>query len=84
LFPGLQRVAVTITSTAGDKHGKQLDYPKGDYRNPLTDAELEAKFDALAASCLSSEARRKLRHSVWDLDKLQATSELMALCRADL
>ena len=41
LFPALQRVIVTIHTKDGAKHAKQIDYPKGDPRNPLTDEELE-------------------------------------------
>ncbi|NIU60502.1 MAG: MmgE/PrpD family protein, partial [Gammaproteobacteria bacterium] len=36
VFPELQRVMATITTTGGDELGEQLDYPKGDPRNPLT------------------------------------------------
>ena len=32
---------MTITTTDGKEFTKQIDYPKGDPRNPLTDAEVE-------------------------------------------
>jgi 2-methylcitrate dehydratase len=48
LFPTLQRVRVEIATRDGRRLGKQLDYPKGDPRNPLTDAEIAGKFAALA------------------------------------
>ena len=40
VFPALQRVIVNITTTDGRHMAKQLDYPKGDPRNTLTDAEV--------------------------------------------
>src|SRR5689334_5331973 len=43
VFPALQRVIVTIRTTSGLEFTRQLDYPKGDPRNPLTDAEIEEK-----------------------------------------
>ncbi len=49
VFPELQRVRVVIRTTDGREVEKQLDYPKGDPRNPLTDAEITGKFKALAA-----------------------------------
>ncbi len=49
VFPALQRVRVVIRTTDGRELEKQLDYPKGDPRNPLTDAEITGKFKALAA-----------------------------------
>jgi len=83
LFPKLQRVIVTIYTTDGREFTKQLDYPKGDPRNPLTDQEVEEKFDALAAPVLSDEARKRLKDAVWSLEKVGSVSELMDLCRAD-
>jgi 2-methylcitrate dehydratase len=83
-FPRLQRVTVAITTTDGRRYEKQLDYPKGDYRNPLTDDEIEQKFDALAERFISSNVRARLKRTVWNLEKLGAVTELMALCRADI
>jgi 2-methylcitrate dehydratase len=82
-FPELQRVIVTITTTGGEELTEQLDYPKGDPRNPLTDQEIEEKFDALAAPVLSDGARTRLKQAVWKLDKLDSVSALMKLCKAD-
>lgn len=83
VFPALQRVKVAITTTAGRTFEKQLDYPKGDARNPLTDAEIEEKFAALADPVMSKPAQEKLKDAVWKLERLDSVSELMQLCRAD-
>jgi 2-methylcitrate dehydratase len=83
VFPKLQRVKVTIHTTDGREFTKQLDYPKGDPRNPLTDQEVEEKFDALASPVLSDDARKRLKDAVWGLDKVGSVAELMDLCRAD-
>src|SRR5581483_9831791 len=56
VFPALQRVIVNLMTIDGSNYSKQLDYPKGDPRNPLTDAEIEEKFAALAEGVLSSKA----------------------------
>jgi 2-methylcitrate dehydratase len=84
VFPELQRVMVTITTTGGDELTEQLDYPKGDPRNPLTDQEIEEKFDALASPVLSDGARGRLKDAVWKLDKLDSVSALMEMCKADI
>jgi 2-methylcitrate dehydratase len=84
VFPRLQRVVVTIRTTDGRELSKQLDYPKGDPRNPLTDAEIEQKFDALAAPILSEGARRRVKDAVWGLEDVASITELMELCVADL
>ena len=83
VFPELQRVIVTVSTTDGREFTEQLDYPKGDPRNPLTDAEIEAKFDALAAPVLSDVARERIKKAVWNLEEFGSTREFMALCRED-
>ena len=81
VFPALQRVVVTIRTTDGNEFTKQLDYPKGDPRNPLTDKEIEEKFAALAGPIMSKAAQKKIMKAVWELEKLESVSGLMKLMR---
>ena len=83
VFPALQRVIVNITTTDGRMFQKQLDYPKGDPRNPLTDQEIEEKFAALAQGVLSPARQKKLKEAIWNLEKIGSVSKLMALMKAD-
>jgi 2-methylcitrate dehydratase len=82
-FPALQRVVVTIHATDGRELRKQLDYPKGDPRNPLTDQEVEEKFEALAGPVMTANTRRRAIDAIWSLEKQPNVSELMRLFRAD-
>ncbi len=82
-FPELQRAVVRVETEDGEAFEKTVDYPKGDPRNPLTDAEIEEKFDALAEPVLTGPARGRLKDAVWGLDRLSSITELMALTRAD-
>ena len=84
VFPALQRVIVNITTTDGQRLSKQLDYPKGDPRNPLSDAEIEEKFSALAEGVLSDNAQKKLADAIWNLEKIGSVSKLMAMMKADV
>ncbi len=83
VFPELQRAIVTIVTTDGRELTRQLDFPRGDPRNPLSDEEIEEKFDALAGPVLSGPARERLRAAVWGLDSVERIQELMELCAAD-
>ncbi|MGD0693566.1 MAG: MmgE/PrpD family protein [Terriglobia bacterium] len=83
VFPALQRVIVTIYTADGREFTCQLDYPKGDPRNPLTDREVEEKFETLAEPTLSKAARRKVVDAVWNLEKLRSVSELMQMLKAE-
>jgi len=84
VFPALQRVIVNIKTIDGSEYSKQLDYPKGDPRNPLTDSEIEEKFAALAEGVLSARAQKKLKGAIWNLEKIESVSKLMALMKADV
>ncbi len=84
VFPALQRVIVNITTTDGRSFSKQLDYPKGDPRNPLSDAEIEEKFSALAEGVLTPGAQKKLMDAIWNLEKADSVSKLMALMKSDV
>jgi 2-methylcitrate dehydratase len=84
VFPALQRVVVNIETADGRSFSKQLDYPKGDPRNPLTDQEVEEKFAALADRVLSAGTQKRVKDAVWNLERVRSVSELMALMEADV
>ena len=60
---------------------KQLEYPKGDPRNPLTDNEIEEKFASLADGLLTSAAQKELKDAIWNLDKVKSVTDFMALTK---
>src|SRR6476660_6384722 len=84
VFPALQRVIVHISTADGRTFTRQLDYPKGDPRNPLTDNEIEEKFAALAEGVLSKSAQQKVKEAIWNLEKIGAVSKLMGMMKADV
>ena len=82
VFPALQRAAVTIRTTDGREVSRTIDYPKGDPRNPLTDREIEEKFDALADGVLDRAEAARVKDAVWHLETLGGIGDLMKLLRA--
>jgi 2-methylcitrate dehydratase len=83
VFPALQRVIVRIHTIDGREFTTQLDYPKGDPRNPLADQEVEEKFEALGEPVMSREGRRRAMDAIWNLEKQASVTELMNLFKAD-
>lgn len=83
VFPALQRVIVHIDTRDGRVFTKQLDFPKGDPRNPLSDSEVEEKFAALADGVLTPEGQKRVKDAVWNLERVGSVTELMALMEAD-
>ena len=83
VFPELQRVIVTITTDDGRAFRHQPDYPKGDPRNPMTDAELEKKFDALASPICSASCLKNMKNGIRSIEQFERLGDLMALLTAD-
>jgi 2-methylcitrate dehydratase len=84
VFPELQRVIVTVHTAAGEAYEKQLDYPLGDPRNPLSDADIEKKFDALTEPVISEGGRRRIKDAIWKLEDQSRVTDLMGLLRQGL
>jgi 2-methylcitrate dehydratase len=55
-YPAEACTRIDVTTTDGRRLTAETRYPKGHRRNPLTDAEVEAKFRGLAAGALGARA----------------------------
>ena len=80
LFPDLQRNYVTVETTDGRSFDGMVDYPKGDPRDPMTEAEVEAKYRALAEmSGVSADHQDAILAAVDGLDASPSARELMGV-----
>jgi 2-methylcitrate dehydratase len=77
VFPELQRVRVIIRTTDGRELSEQLDFPKGDPRNPLTDEEIAGKFAALAEGIATPDDVDRMRDAVNRTEEFDDVRELM-------
>jgi 2-methylcitrate dehydratase len=78
-FPASQPSRVTVVLLDGSRFEAEVEYPKGDPRDPLTMRDLETKLRALAAQVLDADACRELVGLVDGLDRLESVGPL---CRA--
>lgn len=79
-YPEHYSSAVTITMEDGTEYTAVVDDPKGDWRNPVTYADVENKFRDLANSVYADPARtEKIIDFVRDLEKQPDMSVLMEL-----
>jgi len=60
--------AVTLTTTSGATHRAHVEHALGTQENPMTDAQLEEKFTALAVPVLGVERSSEAMRQVWQLD----------------
>ncbi len=81
-FPKVQRCHVVVETTDGRTCEKQVDWPKGDPRDPLSEAEIRAKFDAMAEG-VSPERRERIWAEAARLAELDDVSEFVKICAAD-
>jgi 2-methylcitrate dehydratase len=72
MFPAKQPSRVTIRTMNGKEFSAYLEYPKGDPREPMTEDDLKAKFNALATGLLEPERQEKIRQMIFSCEKLSA------------
>jgi 2-methylcitrate dehydratase len=71
-----------IVLASGERRHVRVDYHRGHWKNPMTDAEVEDKFRSLARRQLPAARADDLLRQLWALDGLGQISDLMALTRA--
>ncbi len=77
VFPELQRVRVVIRTTDGREVTKELDYPKGDPRNPLTNDEISGKFRALAEGIATAADVERMQSAINRTEQFDDVREFM-------
>jgi 2-methylcitrate dehydratase len=71
------RLEVTLRS--GEQLTHQVTYPRGHARNPMTDAEVEEKFGRLAAPVLPRERVDRCLKTLWRLEEIDDTGQVLRL-----
>ena len=69
---------VHVTLEDGRTLTKRVDYPLGNAMNPVTDKQLEGKFNALVVPALGEAGARKIVDLVWKLEEAKNVDSLMA------
>jgi 2-methylcitrate dehydratase PrpD len=80
---GKQRVACRAKVVCRNKaeHAAEVLYRKGSHEDPMTTAELDEKFTALAGKAVTREAARQIARTVARLDRSGNSGELTQLLR---
>ncbi len=78
-YPEHYSCAVTVTMQDGTEYTSVVDDPKGDYRNPVTQEELEDKFRWLARRELDEARVERLVGFVRNLGEVENVGELFSL-----
>jgi 2-methylcitrate dehydratase len=73
-FPELKKAGVRIQTSDGKSYEIEVDYPLGDYREPMDDDTLYAKFDSMVTPQTGQEKRDKIVDTILSLEKLNDIS----------
>jgi 2-methylcitrate dehydratase PrpD len=79
-FPDKTAARVTIRTHRAD-YDTTVEYPRGNPENPLSDVELESKFELLTHDLIGAERSRQLRTAVRELPEAKDVLGLTRLLR---
>ena len=80
-YPQTMPTRLTVRTKTGKDYVKQVDYPLGHPKNPMSDHEIEDKFRRLAVGKFDRDRMKKVIDVVWKLDQLNDVSSLMPLLK---
>ncbi len=80
-YPQAMPTRITVRTASGKEYVKQVDFPLGHPRNPMSDREVEEKFRSLADGKLSRTRAGRLVEAVWRLETLGDIGALMPLLK---
>jgi len=79
MFPAKQPSRVVVTTNDDRTFEEYLEYPKGDPREPMTTNDLENKFNSLAGDKFDTTAKKRLKETIFDCEKMTASEFMESL-----
>jgi 2-methylcitrate dehydratase len=70
---------IVVTLNDGRAFTKEVEFPRGHAGNPMTDAEVEAKFRALVQPTYGKDAADAVLAKCWEFEKLTSARDVLAL-----
>ncbi|MBI4193621.1 MAG: MmgE/PrpD family protein [Betaproteobacteria bacterium] len=70
---------MTVTLRGGRQLASQVDYPKGSIRNPMSEAELQGKFESLAGPVIGIKRARALAAAVMNIERVADVSSVLRM-----
>lgn len=70
---------LTVTLDNGRKLVKEVEFPRGHAKNPMTDAEVEHKFRTLVEPRYGKEKASQVLQACWELEKVKSPRALIEL-----
>ena len=78
-FPGKLMTEIEVVTRDGKRFVESAQYSKGHAKNPMTDADVEAKFGILCEGLMANAQRDALLKALWNLDQAADLTALLDL-----
>src|SRR5437762_3016392 len=78
-YPEAVANRVTVKLSSGKVVSKQVDYHKGHPKNPMSDKEVEEKFERLTRKYLTKNQSRRILDTIWSLEKVNEVGKIVSL-----
>ncbi|MGH8665282.1 MAG: hypothetical protein ACREUX_13560, partial [Burkholderiales bacterium] len=78
-MPEAMLCRVTVTTRSGAKHESCVEYHRGHWRNPMSDAEVEAKYRRMALQRLPAARVDELAERIWRLEETRDAGDILRL-----
>lgn len=79
LFPEKQPSKVTVRTIDGGEYSQYLEFPKGDPREPMTQEDLDSKFDALSNERIDRSKMQIIKEQIFECDKIESAGTFMKI-----
>ncbi|HEX2830597.1 MAG TPA: MmgE/PrpD family protein [Burkholderiales bacterium] len=80
-FPGKLMTRIEVTTRGGERLVGEASYPKGHAKNPMSDADVEAKLAGLCAGLMEEGARKAMVEALWAVDSAASVADVLARVR---
>lgn len=78
-YPEANCFRIEVITRSGERHIRETRYARGHSSNPMTDLEIEAKFQKLAEPMLGPRRVNQILDRLWHVEEVQNLRELLAL-----
>ncbi|HVO72534.1 MAG TPA: MmgE/PrpD family protein [Ignavibacteriaceae bacterium] len=69
MFPAKQPSRIVIKTKDGKEFSEYIEYPKGDPREPLTEEDLDNKFNSLSEKLLNKKRQKEIKKIIFNCEK---------------
>lgn len=78
-YPETLSVRVTVDTESGESFSEMVDYPKGHFKDPLSDSEVSEKFRRFAVVHLNDDQISAALDACWNFEKITDITGFMRL-----